>query len=98
MAGWLERVNAHRALANLQPVVDDPALSQGDMDLTKYMVYNNDGSGMETPGHPGYTEAGAQAGRNSNVYGNTNPYVTDIRAMIAGWAESFTGAPSSTPI
>jgi uncharacterized protein YkwD len=73
--GWLRRVNYYRAMAKLPPIVEDPALSKGDLAHTTYLVKNfrdkikhgGLGSDMHTeaPAIPGFTSAGLEAGKGS---------------------------------
>ena len=73
--GWLKRVNYYRAMAKLPPVVEDPALSKGDLAHATYLVKNfrykieHGGLGAEMhtedPANPGFTKAGLEAGRGS---------------------------------
>jgi hypothetical protein len=75
---WLSRLNAYRAMARVAPVVEDPTLSAGDAAHVKYLVENfgamlraggNPGidSHLESADKPGYSAAGASAGRSSDV-------------------------------
>ena len=73
--GWLRRVNYYRAIAKLPPIVEDPALSKGDLAHTTYLVKNfrnkilHGGLGAEMhtedPANPGFTPAGLEAGKGS---------------------------------
>jgi uncharacterized protein YkwD len=73
--GWLRRVNYYRAMAKLPPIVEDPALSKGDLAHATYLVKNfrdkieHGGLGAEMhtedPATPGFTPAGLEAGRGS---------------------------------
>ena len=75
---WLKRLNAYRAMAKVAPVVEDPTLSAGDSAHVKYLVENlgpslraggNPGidSHLESADKPGYSAAGASAGKSSDV-------------------------------
>jgi uncharacterized protein YkwD len=77
-ANWLTIVNLYRTLLKLQPVEEDPALSQGCRDHAKYLVMNygpmlaagvNIGALMHTEDEskPGYTPDGIKAARASDV-------------------------------
>jgi len=73
--GWLKRVNYYRAMAKLPPIVEDPALSEGDLAHATYLVKNfrnkieHGGLGAEMhtedPAYPGFTKAGLEAGQGS---------------------------------
>jgi uncharacterized protein YkwD len=74
---WLTRVNYYRAMAKLAPIVEDPALSQGDREHTMYVVKNyhdaieHGGLGAEMhtedPGSPGFTPEGLDAAKTSDM-------------------------------
>ena len=75
---WLATLNLYRAALKLQPVEEDPRLSQGCRDHAKYLVMNygstlaagiNIGSVMHTEDEskPGYTPDGIKAARASDV-------------------------------
>ncbi len=74
---WLIRVNYYRAMVKLPPIVEDPALSQGDREHTAYIVKNyrdaieHDGLGgemhNEDPGRPGFTPEGLEAAKSSDM-------------------------------
>src|SRR4051812_43507306 len=68
----LERLNAHRKAAGLEPVVADPVLSKGCGAHAAYLVRNVDqpsaqGLGLhsEEATLPGYTKEGERAGKAS---------------------------------
>jgi len=73
--GWLKRVNYYRAMVKLPPIVEDPALSKGDLAHTTYLVKNfrykieHGGLGAdmhtENPANPGFTAEGLEAGKGS---------------------------------
>ena len=76
--GWLKRVNYYRAMAKLPPIVEDPALSKGDLAHATYLVKNfgdkiehggSIGAEMHTedPTKPGFTPLGLEAGKSSVV-------------------------------
>jgi uncharacterized protein YkwD len=75
--GWLKRLNYYRSLAKLNPVVEDPALSNGDRAHAAYIVKNfgdriaHGGLGAEMhtedPGREGFTPAGLEAAKSSDV-------------------------------
>ncbi len=74
---WLKRVNFYRAMVKLPPIVEDPALSKGDLSHAKYIVRNyrdkieHDGLGAEMhtedPGSPGFTPEGLEAAKSSDM-------------------------------
>ncbi len=71
---WLAELNRDRAAAGLSPVVEDPALSDGDLKHAKYMVMNYPtpfqmGAAMHTEdsSKAGYTPEGLVAARGGNV-------------------------------
>ena len=75
---WLVHLNAYRAMVKLAPVSDEPSLSEGDLNHTRYLVENyagpisqgvNTGAAMhsEETGKPGFTPIGLQAAQNSDV-------------------------------
>ncbi len=74
---WLKRLNYYRALAKLGPVVEDPALSNGDRAHAAYIVKNfrdrieHGGMGAEMhtedPGREGFSPAGLEAAKSSDV-------------------------------
>ncbi|MGH7782205.1 MAG: FHA domain-containing protein [Candidatus Binataceae bacterium] len=75
---WLRRLNAYRAMAKLSPVVEDATLSAGDSAHVNYLIQNigpalragrNPGidAHLESADKPGYSAAGANAGKSSDV-------------------------------
>lgn len=74
-AAALERVNHHRKLAGLDPVVLDPAISKGCAAHAEYLVKNAGqsstqglGAHNEDPKLPGYTKEGERAGHASDIF------------------------------
>jgi len=73
--GWLKRLNYYRVMAKLPPVVEDPALSKGDLAHAMYLVKNfrsrieHGGLGAEmhteNPATPGFTPEGLEAAKGS---------------------------------
>lgn len=70
----LAKVNAYRARANLPAVALDPQLSRGCLAHARYIVLNADhpalqglGAHDEDPKLPGFSEAGRQAGKASDI-------------------------------
>jgi uncharacterized protein YkwD len=74
---WLRRVNYYRAMAKLAPIVEDPALSNGDRAHATYLVKNYPeeierkglGAEMHTedPGKPGFSPEGLEAAKSSDM-------------------------------
>ena len=74
---WLRRVNYYRAMVKLPPIVEDPALSKGDLAHTTYIVKNyhdaimSSGLGAEMhaedPGNPNFTPEGLEAAKSSDM-------------------------------
>ncbi len=95
--GWLRRVNYYRAMAKLQPLVEDPELSKGDLAHATYLVKNDrnkiehDGLGAEMHtedrASPGFTPEGFKAARGS---------VMDVWYMARG-SEDSGGAGATDP-
>ncbi len=73
-AQWLAELNRDRAAVELPPVVEDPALSDGDLKHARYVVMNYPARAQlggemhgEDPSKPGYTTEGNAAAKQSNV-------------------------------
>ncbi len=66
-AEWLTTVNYYRAMAGLLPVSEDPALSAGALNHSRYMVGNGTIVHDEVNGAPFWTASGDEAGNNGNV-------------------------------
>jgi len=75
---WLAHLNAYRAMVKLAPVSDEPSLSEGELNHTRYLVENyaalishgvNTGAAMhsEESGKPGFTPSGLHAAQTSDV-------------------------------
>lgn len=75
---WLARINHYRAMVNLPPVSDDPALSAGERNHTRYLIRNygslirkgvDIGAAMhrEDSAKPAYTPIGMRAGQQSDI-------------------------------
>lgn len=82
-ADWLTTVNYYREMAGLNPVTEDPALSSGSYLHSCYMLQNGI-SHDETPGKPGYTTDGQQAGTHGNV-AVSSVYNERARSHIELW-------------
>jgi len=81
---WLDRVNYLRSLANLPPVTNNPAWTQGEIEHSRYMVKNDQFTHFQDRNNPWYTPAGAEAGPNSNVSGWSTTQTRDVD-FIDGW-------------
>ncbi len=81
---WLERVNYFRSLANLPPVTNNPAWTQGEVEHSRYVVKNDVITHFEDRNNPWYTPAGDQAGQNGNVAADSRTQVRDVD-KIDGW-------------
>jgi uncharacterized protein YkwD len=104
---WLATVNLYRTLLKLQPVEEDPALSQGCKDHVKYLVMNygpmlvagvNIGSLMHTEDEskPGYTPDGIKAARAGDVMFQRPQKFTDEQRMTRA-IESWIAGPFHRP-
>jgi uncharacterized protein YkwD len=65
---WLAYVNQYRAAAQLGPVREFAELSDGAVLHSRYMVKTGLVDHIEDPSNSWWTEAGARAGRNGNIY------------------------------
>ena len=106
-SNWLSIVNLYRTLLKLQPVEEDPALSQGCRDHAKYLVTNygstlaagvNIGSLMHTEDEskPGYTPDGIKAARGSDVMFQPPRKFTDAQRLTRA-IESWIAGPFHRP-
>src|SRR5580658_265047 len=104
---WLTTVNLYRTLLKLQPVAEDPALSQGCKDHAKYLVTNygptiaagvNIASLMHTEDESktGYTPDGIKAARASDVMFQRPQKFTDEQRMTRA-IESWIAGPFHRP-
>lgn len=82
-APWLTVVNYYRAMAKLPAVSENPTLSAGAYNHSCYMLYNGI-SHDETPGLPGYTTTGDNAGNKGNV-AVSSVYGTSVRSHVELW-------------
>ena len=80
---WLGIVNVYRAQSGLAPVVNNPAWSDGATNHSCWMLLNGIAHD-ETPGSPGYTAEGDQAGNSGNVAVSSNSSATP-RSHIDLW-------------
>jgi len=88
---WLSRVNALRAMADLPPVVENPAWTQGCIYHARYVVKNDELTHYEDPNNPWYTQEGYEAGRNGNVMCSSNIATSDIYAINLWMTGPFHG-------
>jgi uncharacterized protein YkwD len=104
---WLTIVNLYRSLLKLQPVEEDPALSQGCLNHAKYLVTNyesrlaggwNPGGLMHTEDEskPGYTPDGIKAARASDVMFQPPGKFTEGQRMTRA-IESWIAGPFHRP-
>jgi FHA domain/Cysteine-rich secretory protein family len=91
---WLERLNRYRTMAGLAPLIEDKSASAGDAAHARYLLENYfqiiQGDGMlgdaghdEKPGKPGYSAAGAEIARNSELAWGCDAF--DAAAQIDRW-------------
>ena len=93
---WLTYTNTIRALANLPPVTENATWSAGAVKHNLYMIANGL-THPETPGAPGYTPEGNEAGNNGNVFSGTGTYT--FRDAIDSWMTGpFHGAGIIDPM
>jgi hypothetical protein len=64
---WLRYVNQFRAQSGVPPVTENPRLSEGAANHSRYMILNSDASHNENPNLPGYSVNGLQAAQNGNI-------------------------------
>jgi uncharacterized protein YkwD len=80
---WLRYLNQFRAQANLPPVAEDPALSEGSRLHSIYMVYTGQLWHDEDPTSQFYSAAGKKAAENGNIAANF------LTAKEFDWAFNF---------
>jgi uncharacterized protein YkwD len=80
---WLGIVNVYRAQSGLAPVSENPTWSVGARNHSCWMLLNGIAHD-ETPGTPGYTVEGDQAGNSGNVAVSSNSSATP-RSHIDLW-------------
>ena len=80
---WLGIVNTYRAQSGLPAVSDNPAWASGTRNHSCWMLLNGIAHD-ETPGTPGYTSDGDQAGNSGNVAVSSNASATP-RSHIDLW-------------
>lgn len=66
-ADWLTTVNYYRAMSGLSPVAEDPTLSAGARNHSRYMIGNGVIAHDEVDGAPFWTTSGDNAGNRGNV-------------------------------
>jgi uncharacterized protein YkwD len=79
--GWLNYLNLFREQANLNPLEENQAWSNGGFLHSRYMVKNNYITHYENPANIWYTEEGYDAGRNGNVFVSSYDGTTDEMAI-----------------
>ena len=82
---WLDYVNSLRANANLPPVTENTTWSAEDLAHAQYMVLNNTIGHSETPGDPGYSDAGNTAAQNGNVAVSAGSTTYTYQNAIDSW-------------
>lgn len=70
-AGWLDRLNFYRAMAQLPPVAEDPRLSDAVFQHARYMVTHDVVAHAQKRRHAWSTPDGAAAAAVSNLAGST---------------------------
>ena len=80
---WLGIVNVYRTQSGLAPVANNPAWSSGAVNHSCWMLLNGIAHD-ESPGSPGYTADGDQAGNSGNVAVSSNSSATP-RSHIDLW-------------
>ena len=75
----IERLNALRVANGLPPLAADPVMTQECQAHARYMALNDGwdsgGAHDQTPGRPGYSEAGARAARRNDVSSRVPPKI-----------------------
>lgn len=86
-SAWLTRVNYFRSLAGVPPIQENPTDSANTSAHAVYMLQNNQITHEEDPNNPWYTEAGAVAGGESNLFLSTEVDTSDS-VIIDFWMTS----------
>lgn len=81
---WLPVMNFYRSAVGLGRVMEDPALSAGDVKHSRYIVKTDQPGHFEDPNNRYYSEQGAIAGQSSNVFWSTSTAIPD-RTPIDFW-------------
>ncbi|HKZ83048.1 MAG TPA: CAP domain-containing protein [Anaerolineae bacterium] len=84
---WLAYVNYYRAMADLPPVTENTAYSNGDWLHARYMVKTDTVEHAENPGNPWYTPEGHAAAQASNLAASYSASVSDEWAIDA-WMQA----------
>ena len=97
--GWLQYLNAFRAEAGLPFLTENPEWSEGSRLHSVYMAYDTGyPSHYENPANPYYSEAGQQAGENSNIAVN-NATTTEYEWAMNYWMSApFHAVPMLDPL
>ena len=88
-SGWLDRLNAWRAVSNVSSLAENTTWSQGDYNHSLYMVKNDQVTHYELPNLPYYTVAGDTAARNGNIEVNSTTSFADAQAIDWWMAAPF---------
>ncbi len=80
-ATWLDRLNQHRALANLPAVTEEPAWSDGCYEHTRYMIKNQQGEHSQDKTNPWFSQAGLECAQNANLSLSSSLTDTDQDAV-----------------
>jgi len=84
---WLSLVNDYRNQAQLPPVTENTAWSDGCVKHSTYMVENNVMTHDEDPNMPYYTTEGDQAGNSGNVYKSSSSWEPTFQDPIDTWMQ-----------
>lgn len=85
-SGWLERVNAYRALAGVPPVGEETALSANCREHARYMAENGDLTHNQDRNLPWASDAGQACAQSGNAFLGGGSW--QAAAAIDGWMGS----------
>lgn len=97
MPAWLSYLNLFREQANLPPLVENQAWSEGSRLHSVYMVMTDDITHDEGSYSPWYTQAGFDAGKNGNIAATPWEEATDTWAINYWMTAPFHGLPILDP-
>ena len=80
-ATWLDRLNQHRALANLPAVAEEPAWSDGCYEHARYMIKNQEGEHTQNKTNPWFSQSGLECAQNANLSLSSSLTDTDQDAV-----------------